>query len=227
MSIGIVRRACEWLACHLPVRKITRGVPPYEGDYLDRYYLAGRAPAYFPTRCRFCGKESDWKSSRMCTVRKNGRYLSCESVPFPTRFAFLPTVFLHHFLDSDQEEELHNHPWNFAVSLILVGGYVEERRVNGVFRAVLGYGSVEGVGHGIVEGVTTTRDVLPGRINVIRANDFHRAILRERDAWTLFVTFKKEQSWGFWSKKTGEFVPWRRYREWKSAQVRRSKAAAS
>lgn len=37
------------------------------------------------------------------------------------------TLYLHHIARADQDEHLHNHPWNFT-SLILKGGYVEIRR---------------------------------------------------------------------------------------------------
>ena len=36
-------------------------------------------------------------------------------------------VYLHRFLRGDEDRELHNHPW-YAISLILVAGYLEERR---------------------------------------------------------------------------------------------------
>lgn len=35
--------------------------------------------------------------------------------------------YLHHFVDSDPDG-LHNHPWRWGVSLLLVGSYQEERR---------------------------------------------------------------------------------------------------
>lgn len=39
-------------------------------------------------------------------------------------------IYLHHFHSSDQGDELHNHPWSWGLSLVLSGGYSEERIVN-------------------------------------------------------------------------------------------------
>lgn len=40
----------------------------------------------------------------------------------------LGRLFLHRFRRGDEDRELHNHPW-WGLSLVLVGGYLEERRV--------------------------------------------------------------------------------------------------
>src|SRR5437868_2995851 len=37
-------------------------------------------------------------------------------------------VFLHHFVGSDSPTEFHDHPWSWSLSLVLRGGYSEERR---------------------------------------------------------------------------------------------------
>ena len=100
---------------------------------------------------------------------------------------WLPGAMLHHFVRSDEDRELHNHPWRWSLSVILAGGYVEERMVDG--RVVL-------------------RRVTPGSINIIRDNDFHRVDLLEKDCWSLFITGPKTQSWGFLHRITREFTPW-------------------
>jgi hypothetical protein len=99
-------------------------------------------------------------------------------------------VYLHHFMRSDEDGELHNHPWAGSVSLILAGGYEEERRVGD-------------------EVVRKRYD--PFDVNVIKANDFHRVDLIEKDAWTLFVVGAKAQSWGFWNRDSKLFMPWREF----------------
>ena len=38
-----------------------------------------------------------------------------------------PALFLHHFVASDPDDEVHNHPWGWSSSLILTGGYREYR----------------------------------------------------------------------------------------------------
>jgi hypothetical protein len=102
------------------------------------------------------------------------------------------TVCLHRFVASDDDGAPHNHPWEQAVSLILTGGYSERR-------------TREGIG-----GDTSSRLYLPGDVNLIGANDFHRVDLLLKDCWTLFVAGKKtERSWGFLTE-TG-FQPWREF----------------
>lgn len=99
-------------------------------------------------------------------------------------------VYLHKFHRGDDDEELHNHPWRWAVSLILSGGYVEERRF----------------------GETVYRRIVrPGMLNFISADDFHRVELRGREAWSLFVVGPKFTGWGFWNRHTGKFTPWRQF----------------
>lgn len=93
-------------------------------------------------------------------------------------------LYLHKFHRGDQDQDLHNHPWAWSVSLILTGGYVEERREGNAIR---------------------TRVVRPGRINIIRANDFHRVDLLDpaEGAWTLFLAGPRVQRWGFWDRFSG------------------------
>lgn len=99
-------------------------------------------------------------------------------------------TFLHCFHRSDEDRDLHNHPWGTSVSVILYGGYIEERLV----------------GDRIVR-----RVFRPGSINVIRKNDFHRVDLLADECWTLFFAGFREQSWGFRERDTGRFVDYRDY----------------
>lgn len=62
--------------------------------------------------------------------------ITINGVPYLTRCYLLGkdwkwgNVYLHHFHSSDQGDELHSHPWSWGLSLVLAGGYVEERVVN-------------------------------------------------------------------------------------------------
>ena len=95
-----------------------------------------------------------------------------------------PSLYLHRFHLPDQDTALHNHPWKWAISLILAGGYIEDR-------------------------VSGMRILRPGRLNIIRANDFHRvSFIRGRETWTLFLVAPKSRSWGFLTT-AGNFIPWR------------------
>ena len=99
-------------------------------------------------------------------------------------------VFLHRFLGSDEPGRFHDHPWTWGLSLILRGGYVEERRRR-------------------EDPATTRRWLGPGRINLIRPHVFHRVELRDgRPAWTLFIHGPKVRRWGFLDAATGAFWFW-------------------
>ena len=100
-------------------------------------------------------------------------------------------VYLHLFLSGDEEKELHSHPWSRSMSLILTGGYREERRL---------------------DGQVVTRTIRPGRLNFINADDYHRVDLLKDHAWTLFIAGPStKRSWGFWDRETGATVPWRQH----------------
>ena len=98
-------------------------------------------------------------------------------------------VYLHFFHRGDADLQLHNHPWA-GTSLILAGGYREERRV----------------GQRVEE-----RVYRPGDVSVLEPNTFHRIDLLEpeRGCWTLFSIGPRVQSWGFWDRDGGAFTPWR------------------
>jgi hypothetical protein len=101
-------------------------------------------------------------------------------------------LYIHRFHRGDDERELHNHPWKWAVSFILSGGYREERRFGDeVF----------------------VRRILPGTVNVILADDFHRVDLLpgQEDAWSLFLVGPKFKGWGFWNRDTKEFLLWQKF----------------
>jgi hypothetical protein len=102
-------------------------------------------------------------------------------------------VFLHRFVRGDEDRELHNHPWH-GLSLILVGGYREERRV------------WTPEGERVVQ-----RDLKPGNFNLIAPHTFHRVDLARGECWTLFVAGPVVQSWGFWCRDTNTFTPWREF----------------
>ena len=96
---------------------------------------------------------------------------------------------LNHFHRSDGDDALHDHPCA-ALSLILLGGYVEER--------------AEG------PGPTRMHVRRPGRFNLLRTTTRHVVTLLDRDAWTLMLMAPDTQSWGFYDRATGAFTPWER-----------------
>ena len=94
----------------------------------------------------------------------------------PTNRRSGPAIFLHHFVASD-EADVHSHPWGWSASLILVGGYREER-----------CGS---------DGQVIVREYHPGDVNVLEADDKHRIDLLASDCWTVFLAGHFEKPWAF------------------------------
>lgn len=172
----MVRRLLVRLANELPVRFI-RGHD--DSPYLERYYVCGD-----PTILKLF----DDKRLRV----------------WQRLFTRLPLVYLHRFARSDQDGDLHNHPWS-GFSLILAGGYSEERRgdVGEVRRIVY----------------------RPGSVNRLEANTFHRVDLLEEDCWSVIVTFGKTQTWGFWNRESGIFIPWREKFANEKERIRREREA--
>jgi hypothetical protein len=99
-------------------------------------------------------------------------------------------LYIHRFHRSDIDRELHGHPWTWALSFVVAGGYREERRVG---RSVW------------------SRIVPPLSLNFLTQEDYHRVDLLEADAWTIFLVGPKASSWGFWDRETGELTPWREF----------------
>lgn len=130
----------------------------------------------------------------------------------------LPGVYPHWFHRGDNDRELHCHPWEWSASLILWGGY-REQRITGVELFGMRYEdadvdwrpvSTEHAAHRSLsptapKPIITTREYRPGSVNVLRAHTFHRVeLLDPRGCLTLFVAgprvgLPKESSWGFLS----------------------------
>lgn len=108
------------------------------------------------------------------------------------------TAYLHRFHRPDEDRVLHNHPWPWAVSCILAGGYREERSAEAVF----GMSSPQHV----------SRWLRAGSLNLLRGDTFHRVAELDGETWTLFIVGRKHQNWGFDVPGRG-FVPWRQHEE--------------
>jgi hypothetical protein len=177
----MMRRLLTWFARFFPERVIWgRGGT---SKYLSRFYLVNGP--------------------------RDIRWTDTGNVPEGVEFPPGASLMLHRFHRSDDDGELHNHPWKWSVSLILAGGYSEERRK--VVKDDL-FGSVY-LGHQVIRRTMKPwRPWVPWRgINIIRGDDFHRVDLLERDCWSLFLAGPKTQSWGFWCRETGVFTPWREF----------------
>lgn len=105
----------------------------------------------------------------------------------------LPGLYLHYFYRGDEGRELHNHPFKFSFSVLLTGSYTEHRLIHRTSGAVL------------------VQELGPGSVNVIRANDFHKVILKNGPLWTLFCSWRRVQRWGFWDQDLGRYIDHQEY----------------
>ena len=121
------------------------------------------------------------------------RLIKLDGRPYLERYYlgcwFGVTCYLHRFVSADSERHLHNHPWGWGTSLILLGDYVEE--------------VVEDI-CAEAEGGVITRMVHRRWINRVNHNHFHRIHDAAPGTWTLFlhgprVTFDdgRDKGWGF------------------------------
>lgn len=140
------------------------------------------------------------------------RIIKVNNTPYLRRFYIIPNVkldkklddrsygiYLHYFYRGDEDVELHNHPWDKALSFILCGGYLEEKRDNNT-------------------NIVTINDVKPGTFNFIKNDNFHRVIKKPnvKHVWSLFIVGKKIQEWGFWDRETKEYVSYYKFFEEKN-----------
>lgn len=123
------------------------------------------------------------------TARLPCRLIELDGKPYLERYwvgrLFGWTFYLHRFVSGDDERQVHDHPWATSLALILCGGYVEER----LLALCPDYGWL-----------SAHRRMFPGRINVIRARDFHRITRPRPETWTLFAHGPRVKGWGFYSR---------------------------
>lgn len=101
--------------------------------------------------------------------------------PYMFRWFVIPrnrwfNIYFHHFVRSDEDRALHDHPWiNF--SYLLEGEYVEHTIAKG--------------------GVNMRQRFVAGDFKFRFATYAHRIELTDGPCWTLFVTGPKFRKWGF------------------------------
>ena len=97
-------------------------------------------------------------------------------------------IYLHHFLRSDDDRALHDHPsWN--VSLLLEGEYTEwSIAAGGVHQAVV---------------------LKAGQFKFRFARAAHRIELHDGSCWSLFINGAKLRNWGFHCAKG--WRPWQQF----------------
>ena len=132
------------------------------------------------------------------TISKDGNKYLTRYYLFGKDMVF-GNIFVHHFhrsdldLGSDGQGLLHNHPFRWSFSIVISGGYREERRQP--------------------DGAVKTKLVKTGYLNFISHKVYHRVDLldEENGAWTIFFTgSRKNNTWEFWDRATGQSIPWQK-----------------
>lgn len=126
---------------------------------------------------------------------KNG-FLYCYTIktidgdPYITR-VLLPRWrgkrYMIHRIHRADDRVLHNHPWEWATTKILAGGYLEERMVLCSAAGLCPPAEHANEWHWRGPGDTATLD----------ATDFHRIAVVHPRTWTLFTAGERVQVWGF------------------------------
>lgn len=109
----------------------------------------------------------------------------------PARWAWLPSVRVHHILRADDDPHPHSHPWT-ARTILLKGWYYEQRPDEFTGDRLRSAGETQAMPADLVHRIS---QVAPGGV------------------WTLFFTFGPSSGWGF--RVDGEIVPWREYLRFK------------
>lgn len=100
-------------------------------------------------------------------------------------------IYLHHFLRSDDDRALHDHPWR-NLSILLIGSYREH------------------TASGVVKLRKPWRPWAFWRLTGRTATAAHRVELIDgRPVWTLFLTGRTVRTWGFHCPRG--WVPWREF----------------
>lgn len=117
--------------------------------------------------------------------------ISKQGVVHFRRYELLSTpwfnLYIHHILESDQDQDLHDHPWDFQ-SLIMKGAYLEiVKTVSSNFTKTL------------------VQMHLPGDVVSRNAEDAHKIKLLSESVWTLVLTSKPHRDWGYRKLNNKEF----------------------
>lgn len=119
----------------------------------------------------------DTRLHRKVQIRLN-ESLYCDKEVYLKRWRIETPWFsirLHHWFHSDDNRNMHDHPWNFY-TLILKGSYLDESK----------YGAER---------------VKAGRIYYRPATHAHWVHLDKSRVWSLILTGPKIRRWGFWVGK--------------------------
>jgi hypothetical protein len=130
------------------------------------------------------------------TAYRPTRLIKIEDKPYMERYFIGQwlglTIYLHRFVRDDHERNLHNHPWNHAISLVLTGRYNEHHAPH-----------AQWVTHDTVVAVEHTRSVR--WFNHITHSTLHRIAKVKPETWTLFIHTDWKHHWGFLRRVGGQW----------------------
>lgn len=86
---------------------------------------------------------------------------------------YIFSIRLHHWLKSETDIHLHNHPFNF-ITIVLYGGYIDQ------------------------DSSKLNERMIPGKIRYRSASHTHHVRVRKGGCWTLMFAGRKKFKWGFW-----------------------------
>ena len=121
------------------------------------------------------------------------------------RWAWLPSIRVHHIVRADDDAHLHDHPWD-ARTILLRGWYTEERPLT----ALTDREAMQADGIAIADQVRAIFQRAVGHTGPVRFNAFHRiSRVSPGGVYTLWFTWRYQGTWGF--EVNGQKVPWREY----------------
>ena len=140
-------------------------------------------------------------------MRKPDLYIGGKEDPYLLRWHILPrnkygfNIYLHKMLRDDDPRGLHDHPWPF-LSIILWGGYIEVvPKYRQLWQAVRD-GRAVTIYRALAEAMDTIE--ITRRWLSIRYRPLfwpHRLMLRGKVSWSLVITGRVVQPWGFFCRK--------------------------
>ncbi len=141
-----------------------------------------------------------WLNRRLLPISRAPDFLIGKSGDtYMERWWVLPrnrffNVYLHHFLRSDDDRALHDHPW-WNASILLYGQYTEHTVARG--------------------GVNHRAQYAAGDIKLRTAVYAHRIELTDGPCWSLFITGPTIREWGFHCP--AGWRPWRQFVDTKNS----------
>lgn len=91
-------------------------------------------------------------------------------------------VRIHKIISSDVDYHLHDHPWDF-VTIMLKGSYCEHTPINNKAK--------------VYPCATSMEYHFAPSARFIRADEYHRLTVNRGPIWTLVLTGRKKNKWGF------------------------------